>query len=69
MLRYMLDTNICKAAVHHGEIRAELERVGQPAGACDMLIGAHARSEGLIMVTNNTREFSRMPGLLVENWV
>jgi tRNA(fMet)-specific endonuclease VapC len=58
-----------KAAAHHGQIRAELERLGQPAGAYDMLIGAHARSEGLTVVTNNVREFERMPGLRVENWV
>ena len=56
-----------KAAVHHGHIRAELERQGRPAGAYDMLIGAHARS--LIVVTNNMREFVRMPGLRVENWI
>lgn len=58
-----------KAAAHHGQIRAELERIGRPAGAYDMLIGGHARSEGLIVVTNNMREFERMPGLRVENWV
>jgi tRNA(fMet)-specific endonuclease VapC len=58
-----------EAAVHYGQLRAELERAGRPAGPNDMLIGAHARSEGLIVVTNNTREFSRMPGLRVENWV
>jgi tRNA(fMet)-specific endonuclease VapC len=58
-----------RAAAHHGQIRAELERAGRPAGAYDMLIGAHARSEGLAMVTNNMREFERMSGLRVENWV
>jgi tRNA(fMet)-specific endonuclease VapC len=58
-----------RAAAHHGDIRAQLERLGRPAGPYDMLIGGHARSEGLIVVTNNTREFSRMPGLRVENWV
>jgi len=57
-----------KAAVHHGQIRAGLERSGRPAGAYDMLIGAHARSEGLIVVTHNGREFERMPGLRVEDW-
>jgi tRNA(fMet)-specific endonuclease VapC len=56
------------AAVHYGQLRAELRRLGQPAGPFDMLIGAHARSEGLIMVTNNVREFARMPGLRIENW-
>jgi len=58
-----------KAASHHGQLRVELERVGSPAGTFDMLIGAHARSEGLIVVTNNLREFARMPGVRVENWV
>jgi len=58
-----------RAAAHHGDLRAQLERAGQPAGPYDMLIGAHARSEGLIVVTNNMREFQRMPGLRVENWV
>ncbi len=58
-----------RAAAHHGDIRAQLERAGKPAGPYDMLIGAHARSEGLIVVTNNMREFERMPGLRVENWV
>jgi tRNA(fMet)-specific endonuclease VapC len=57
-----------KAAAHYGEIRAALERAGKPVGPHDMLIGAHARSEGLIVVTNNTREFTRIPGLRVENW-
>ena len=56
------------AAVHFGQLRAELERLGQPVGAYDMLIGAHARSEGLIVVTHNRREFDRMPGLRVEDW-
>lgn len=58
-----------KAAAHYGQIRAELERIGKPAGLHDMLIGAHARAEGLIVVTNNAREFRRLPGVRVENWV
>lgn len=58
-----------KAAAHYGKIRAHLSAVGQLAGPFDMLIGGHARSEGLVLVTNNTREFTRMPGLQVENWV
>jgi tRNA(fMet)-specific endonuclease VapC len=57
-----------KAAAHYGQIRAELERGGQPIGPHDMLIGAHARAEGLVVVTNNAREFQRVPGLRVENW-
>jgi tRNA(fMet)-specific endonuclease VapC len=58
-----------KAAAHYGQLRAELERAGTPCGSHDMQIAAHARSEGLIVVTNNIREFSRMPGMRVENWV
>lgn len=58
-----------KAARHYGQLRAELERAGTPCGPHDVQIGAHARSEGLIVVTNNRREFDRMPGLRVENWV
>src|SRR5260370_35670959 len=57
------------AAAHFGQLRAHLARVGTPVGPFDMLIGAHARSEGLVLVTNNLREFDRMPGLQVENWV
>lgn len=57
------------AAAHYGQLRAELRKIGRPAGPLDMLIGAHARCEGLILVTNNEREFVRMPGLRVENWV
>ena len=58
-----------KAAAHYGQVRAELERAGTPCGAHDMQIGGHARSEGLIVVTNNIREFNRMPGIRAENWV
>jgi tRNA(fMet)-specific endonuclease VapC len=57
------------AAAHYGQIRAELERHGRPAGMHDMLIGGHARSEGLALVTNSLREFRRMPGLRVANWI
>jgi tRNA(fMet)-specific endonuclease VapC len=58
-----------EAARHHGEIRAYLERAGTPCGGIDMLIGAHARSLDLTLVTKNRREFDRMPGVRVENWV
>ena len=58
-----------KAAAHYGQVRAELERAGTPCGPHDMQIGAHARSEGLIVVTNNRKEFDRMSGLRVENWL
>ena len=58
-----------KAAAHYGQVRAELERAGRPSGPHDMQIGGHARSEGLIVVTNNMREFAHMPGVRAENWV
>ena len=56
------------AAEHAGEIRAALAAVGRPIGAYDVLIAAHARAAGLTVVTNNVREFDRVPGLLVEDW-
>jgi tRNA(fMet)-specific endonuclease VapC len=58
-----------KASQHHGAIRAALERTGQPLGVNDLHIAAHARSEGLTLVTHNLAEFERVPGLLSENWV
>ena len=58
-----------KAAAHYGQVRAELELKGTPCAPHDMQIGGHARSEGLIVVTNDIREFRRMPGVRVENWV
>ena len=56
------------AAVTYGGIRAELRRKGALIGPLDMLIAAHAKSKGLILVTNNVREFSRVEGLAWENW-
>jgi tRNA(fMet)-specific endonuclease VapC len=58
-----------RAATHYGQLRAELERAGHPVGIHDMMIGGHARSEGLTLVSNNLREFQRMEGLRLENWV
>jgi tRNA(fMet)-specific endonuclease VapC len=58
-----------KAAQHYGAIRAALEKLGQPIGVNDLHIAGHARSEGLVLVTNNTSEFLRVPALEVENWV
>jgi tRNA(fMet)-specific endonuclease VapC len=58
-----------KAAAHYGDIRASLERKGTPIGINDLHIAAHARSEGLILVINNVREFERVEGLRLENWV
>ncbi len=56
------------AAVIFGEIRASLEKEGQIIGAYDLLIAAHALSENLILITNNAGEFSRIPGLSLQNW-
>jgi len=58
-----------KAAQHYGQIRSALERRGTPIGVNDLHIAAHARSEGLTLVSNNLREFERVDGLLYENWV
>ena len=58
-----------KAAQHYGAIRAALEKLGQPIGVNDLNIAGHARSEGLVLVTNNTSEFARVPALELENWV
>ena len=58
-----------KASQHYGSIRAALERAGTPIGVNDLHIAAHARSEGLTLVTNNEREFVRVPALQIENWL
>lgn len=58
-----------KAAQHYGAICASLEKQGQTIGVNDLHIAAHARSEGLVVVTNNVAEFARVPGLEMENWV
>lgn len=58
-----------KAAQHYGAIRSALEKLGQPIGVNDLHIAGHARSEGLVLVTNNVSEFLRVPALAVENWV
>ncbi|GAB4484114.1 MAG: type II toxin-antitoxin system VapC family toxin [Anaerolineales bacterium] len=57
------------AATTYGKIRAELERNDQPIGAMDILIGAHALSLNIVLVTNNTREFQRIPNLKLEDWI
>ena len=57
------------AGEHYGDIRATLQKQGQPIGNNDLWLAAHARAEGWILVTNNTREFERVPSLRVENWV
>ena len=57
-----------RACLHYAKIRAELTRLGTMIGANDLFIAAHARSLDLTLVTNNTREFSRVRGLAIENW-
>jgi tRNA(fMet)-specific endonuclease VapC len=57
------------AAAHAADVRAVLERAGQPIGGYDVLIAGHARSRGLIVVTGNQREFGRVDGLRCEDWL
>lgn len=72
LLKFLLPLSILPfgqaAASAYGEIRAYLQRKGTPIGPLDMLIAAHARAENMILVTNNVREFERVPGLELENW-
>jgi tRNA(fMet)-specific endonuclease VapC len=58
-----------ETSTHYGEIRAHLQKIGMPIGNNDLWIAAHAMAAGLILVTNNLREFERVPDLKVENWV
>lgn len=58
-----------KAAYHFSRIRSDLYRMGRPIGPYDMMIAGHARASAMILVTNNVKEFERVPGLQVENWV
>ena len=64
----VLDYDVA-AAQHSGQIRAELTIKGLPIGPYDQMIAGHARSLGLILVSNNVREFERVSGLRLENWV
>jgi tRNA(fMet)-specific endonuclease VapC len=57
------------AAKYYGEIRSKLEKQGHIIGPLDLLIAAHALSKGLILVTNNEKEFKRIKSLKIENWV
>jgi tRNA(fMet)-specific endonuclease VapC len=56
-------------SVHYGRIRADLERKGTPIGANDLWIAAQAMALGAALVTDNTREFARVEGLVMENWL
>lgn len=72
LLKFLLPLRILpfesSAASAYGEIRAYLQKQGTPIGSLDMLIAGHARSKGLILVTNNVRDFARVPELKWENW-
>ena len=57
------------AALHYGDIRSRLEKLGTPIGPLDTLIAAHARSLNTTIVTNNLGEFQRVPGLKVVDWI
>lgn len=73
LLRFLVPLSIlpfgATAASEYGEIRAYLQSQGTPIGPLDMLIAGHAKAENLILVTNNVREFERVSGLEIENWV
>ncbi len=73
LLRFLVPLSVLPfgtaAASEYGEIRAYLQSLGTPIGPLDMLIASHARAEGMILVTNNVREFERVPNLELENWV
>jgi tRNA(fMet)-specific endonuclease VapC len=56
-------------AEHYGDIRANLEKIGKPIGNNDLWIASHARALQVILATNNTKEFTRVPNLRIENWV
>ena len=57
------------AAYAYGKIRSKLEKIGKPIGSLDFLIAAHALSLKSILITNNDKEFKRVPGLKIENWI
>lgn len=57
-----------EATHHYAQVRAALERSGQPIGGMDLMIAAHALAEDSVVITNNAREFHRVPGLAVEEW-
>ncbi len=66
--RLLIDLWDEEGARHYGFIRAHLKRNGNPIGNNDLLIAAHARSLDSVLVTNNTREFSKVPDLTLEDW-
>ncbi len=67
--RLLIDSWDAEAGKHYGVIRAQLKKEGTLIGNNDLFIAAHARSIDVVLVTNNIREFNRVPDLTVENWV
>ena len=67
--RLLIDPWDEDAARHYGTIRAHLKKLGTPIGNNDLLIASHARSINAVLVTNNVKEFNRVPDLSIENWV
>ena len=67
--RLLIDPWDAEAGKHYGSIRAQLKKEGALIGNNDLLIAAHARSIDAVLVTNNVREFNRVPDLTVENWI
>ena len=67
--RLLIDPWDEDSARHYGFIRALLKKQGTTIGNNDLLIAAHARSMNVVLVTNNVREFNRVPDLSVENWI
>ena len=57
-----------KAAAHFGQLRAELAKAGKSIGPYDLMIAGHARALGLVLISNNLKEFQRVPGLRLDNW-
>lgn len=67
--RLLIDPWDAGAGKHYGAIRAQLKKDGALIGNNDLLIAAHARSIDAVLVTNNVREFNRVPDLTIENWI
>ncbi|OHE00871.1 MAG: hypothetical protein A3K14_04560 [Sulfurimonas sp. RIFCSPLOWO2_12_FULL_36_74] len=58
-----------KASIEYGKMRAQLEKKGEVIGGLDMMIAAHALSQNMILITNNTKEFKRVENIKLDNWV
>lgn len=66
---FHIDVFCEEAARRYGEVQTALKQVGQPIGMMDALIAAHALARNVVLVSNNLREFARVPGLRYDNWV